>query len=211
MGRRGLGTINDRRTPSWLHDTFPDGLPPGEVILVVDINLDATALEVGTATPRAACQLTLLASIVGEHASPAEISRALPEVLNLPEGVAREEQLRRLLEDGSTNELQRARLNCLLDLERRGQPSADWWKALGKDCVVDGQDDLRDLEARLSGFCKDSLANLLSTEAAQREDVAQPFVKFYAECSSRANESEESTAIARIPDALSVVDRVLSS
>ena len=206
-GKTRLGTINDRRTPSWLHDTFPNGLPPGEAILVVDVDLDATALEMGTATPRAACQLTLLASIVGEHASSAEISRALPEVLKLPEGAARAAQLSRLLEEDSTNDLQRARLNHLYTIERRGQPSADWWKALGKDCVVDGQDDIRDLEARLSGSCKDSLTNLLSTQAAQREDVAHLFLQFYAECSTRAQESRESAAIARIPDAPSVVDR----
>ena len=206
-GKTRLGTINDRRTPNWWHDTFPDGLPSGDAILVVDLDLDATAIEVGTATPRTAYQLTLLASIVGEHASSAEISRALPKVLHLPEGTARAEQLRRLLENGSANELQRARLNHLYTLERRGQPSEDWWKVLGNDCVVDGQDDLRDLEARLSGSCKNSLTDLLSTTVAQREDIAPLFVQFYAACSSRANQSTESASIARIPDELSVVDR----
>ena len=206
-GKTRIGTVNDRRTPSWLHDTLPDGLPPGDAILVADIDLNATAIEVGTATPQAACQLTLLASVVGEHSSSAELSRALPQVIDLPEGVARAERLRRLLEDSSANLLQRARLNYLYEIERHGQPSKDWWKALGNDCVVAGQNDLRDLEARLSGFCKNALTNLLSTDAAQRNDVAQLFVRFYSECSSRANESNEPATIERIPDALSVVDR----
>ena len=207
FGRTRFGAPVDERSTSWLHDTLPDGLPPGEAILVVDFDLDAAAVEVGTAVPRTISRLVVLSSIVGDQAPAAQFSRALSQIKKLPEGGARAEKLARALRTDPTNVLQKLRISYLHDLERRGQPSADWWKALGNDCIVDGQDDLQDLEARLSASCRNSLLDAVTIEAARRPDAAPLFFEFLAECNSRTEKIATSEPVSPVGDSISVVDR----
>jgi len=206
-GKSRFGVLHDDRAPSLLRDSMPDGLPPGDALLVADLNLDATAIEVGTAVPRVACKLVSLASVVGEHSSSVVASRVLRSVASLPEGAARAEQIAQYLATSPTDRLQELRMNYLGDIERRGLPSAHWWSALGDDCVVTGQDDFEGMEARLAARCRDFLETVLSTEAAQRPELSRLLLQFYAECVKRAGSLEKASAVASAADPVSVIDR----
>jgi len=172
--------------PSWLRVRFPEGLPSGDSVLIVDVDLDATVVEVGTAAPRASYRLVTLASIVGEHSRTAAASRELGEIGGQLPGGIRAERLARLLHSSAMAPLQEARVRHLRDLERRGLPSDDWWKALGVDCVVPGQENLDEFEARLAAVCRDSLTVVLTSDVARRPDVAPFFLEYYTECATRA-------------------------
>src|SRR5712691_7841756 len=37
FGGTRIGTVQDQRMPSWLRDSFPEGLPPGDSVLIVDV------------------------------------------------------------------------------------------------------------------------------------------------------------------------------
>lgn len=174
--------------------------------MVVDLDVDATTVEVGTAAPRTICRLVVLTSVVGELADSANVSRALADIAQLTDSGERAERLTRLGEASGATVLQRLRLRHLEDLERRGVRSKEWWDALGSDCVIAGQDDLRGVEGRLAAACRDSLTSLLSTEIVRERDVAPLFLAFYAECEQRAG-AFHSAPIERVVAPATVVDR----
>lgn len=207
FGGSRIGAIQDQRTPSWLRDSFPEGLPPGDCILVVDVDLDATVVEVGTAAPHASHRLVMLASVVGEHSRAAAVSRELIEIAGQMPGAIRAERLVRLIQSAAMTPIQEARLRYLRDLEQRGLQSVDWWRALGTDCVVAGQENLEELEARLAGVCRDSLTGVLTSDIARRADVAPFFLEFYTECANRARGVPQTTPVLPTADPSAVIDR----
>jgi tetratricopeptide (TPR) repeat protein len=207
FGGTRIGVVQDQRMPSWLRDTFPEGLPPGDSVLVFDIDLDATVVEVGTAVPRASHRLVVLGSIVGEHSRTAVVSRELSEVVGQLPGGIRAERLERLVHSSAMTPLQEARVRHLRDLERRGLPSEDWWKALGFDCVVAGQENLDEFEARLAAVCRDSLTGVLTSAVARRPDIAPFFLEYYTECATRGRGGPQTSAALPGIDPSTVVDR----
>ena len=207
FGGTRIGVVQDQRAPSWLRDTFPDGLPPCDSIIVVDIDLDTTAVEVGTAAPHASHRLVMLASVIGEYSRGFDVSRELPEILQQAPGAVRAERLERVIQAAGATGVQQARLIHLRDLERRGIPSAEWWAALGNDCVVSGQENLDGFEARLAAACRDSLTGVLTTDVARRPDVAPFFLESYTECTNRAGNVPKSSPVSHPVDATAVVDR----
>ena len=51
FGGSFIFTAEDNRRPEWLNQAFPSGLPPGDSILIADVDLETRAVEVGTANP----------------------------------------------------------------------------------------------------------------------------------------------------------------
>lgn len=207
-GKSRICWTNDRRNSNWLIEVAPDGLPVGDALLIVDVDLDAAAVEVGTAAPRSAVRLVKLASVVGQHSAYADVSVSLEAARALPEGLPRATELRRLLESKDLAPVQRLRVGHLADLERRGVPSSDWWDALGRDCVIDGEVGLQELEAHLAGKCRDFLGQAIIADMARRPDVAPVFVALLAECSQRASRVKPGKPVSTTAEeAISVVDR----
>jgi predicted Zn-dependent protease len=203
FGGSRVGAIQDARVPSWIHDALPDGLPSEDAILLIDLDLDVTAVETGTALPQSSVRLVALASVVGEHSDAADVGRELATTETMMEGVFRAERLRLVGEARGATHLQRVRINHLSDLERRGVPCSEWWRVLGSDCIVGGQNDLRHLEGQLAATCRDELMRQLPPEAMGTACVLQ----FYAECTRRSATAQASDRLQPTSRATAVVDR----
>lgn len=96
-GRHGgsrIGAPRDERVPDWLVDTFPAGLPPGDTMLVVDINLDAPAVQVGTANPEPSVRLIQLGNIVAAKGDRAAWRRSMETIRKTPDSSIRAHELR---------------------------------------------------------------------------------------------------------------------
>src|SRR5208283_3926784 len=124
------------RISDWFREALPGGLPPGDALIVADVDLDVTAVEVGTATPKDPISWLRVASVVAEHSIEGEISRKVQSVGQLAEPAARALELRRILEHDRIAPLQGARIRQLAQVESRGVPSRDLWDAIGTDCGI---------------------------------------------------------------------------
>lgn len=185
VGQSFVHTILDQRIPNWLAERMPSGLPPGDAVLVVDLNLDVTAVEVGTASPRQPLQLVALASVVAEQSPAAEVSARLKQIGTRSEPGAMEQQLSSLLSASGIDPLQRLRIDYLRYLEAEGFASDGWWAALGVDCIIPGRPSIRQLEATLAATCSTELSKWFSSPLAQQSDTATALIAYLAECDRR--------------------------
>ena len=207
FGGTRVGAVRDARTPSWLNDTFPDGLPPGDSLLVVDIDLSVTTIQVGTSDPQTSTQLVALASIVGEESSTHEAARGFAEAERQSEGLARATCLAELMNRQALTGLQRERIRYLEERERRGVSSSKWWTALGTDCVIPGHGGLGELEGSLAVACCEDFGNLLVSAPMNTQDGASVFVEFFRECKKRSTDSRALATQQVRSEVQSVVDR----
>lgn len=195
-GHSSVHTVIDRRTPDWMRDALPDGLPPGDAILVADLNLSVTAIEVGTAVPRQPLRLVALASITAEQSMAGNVSATLREIRTRSEPSARAYELTALLERSAADPLQRIRIEHLRRLETEGVPSDVWWAVIGVDCIVPARQDLRQLEATLAATCsRELMSKTLSSPLALQGDTPSTIVSFLSECNRRAVPSNEGQAV----------------
>lgn len=181
-----LYCADDERRPNWLSDTLPNGLPPGDGILVLDLDLDVTTVEVSTATPRYPFQLVALRSIIPEGSDKYQSLQAIEEIRNIQTSEGRAQELSKLLKSEPLTDQQKIRFEFLYELEKRGSPSEDWWTVLGSDCAAMGIAELRQLEARLAKSCNAYLLENGISSAAHSPDASQSLVKFMGQCQDRA-------------------------
>ena len=175
----------DKRSPNWMTDALPKGMPPGDSLMVVDLDLHTTAVEVDTASPNHSIQLVSLKSIISEKGEYFEASMRLNETRTLDLSDARALELEDILKSPLLTTLQRIRLEHLYEQERRGLSSAELWQALGTECVVDGISSLRELEGTLAASCAEELmANALGS-ASHSPDTAQALLSFVSKCQTK--------------------------
>jgi hypothetical protein len=179
-GGSNILTIRDARTPDWFREALPEGLPPGDGILVADVDLDVKAIEVGTAVPSTPIRWFRLASVVAENSSEGDVAQALKLARKLPEPAARASELRSLLSRAKPSEFQSIRIKHLVEVESRGIPAEDLWNTISTDVVVPHLETLRDLESRLTGIAQTELAKLFVSPAARNPETAQQLVQYIA-------------------------------
>lgn len=193
-GRYGgsfIFTAVDTRRPEWLHQALPTGLPRGEGILIADVDLEASAVQVGTVSPRHPLKLVTLASITYENSLQFSISKELQDIGQIEEPGVRSHELQQLLNRQQANSLQRTRLTHLQHLDSRGVPSSNWWDVMGNDCLVKEYTRLRDLERRLARTCQEAINDILKSTSASQPDIAPILVEFLGECVKRAGDKTE--------------------
>lgn len=204
FGGSKVATIEDERQPNWLRDALPRGLPAGDHILVVDLDLSVTAIEVGTSLPGEPLKLVKLASLV--PTTNAELSRALSSIRTVPDPIVRAARLKDLIDTGGVTSLQATRMEQLESLDRRGSPSEDWWKALGEDYFYHPGPSLKEFEATLAATCGEHLVKHALQKASKAPELSRDVLEFIVECQNRANSSPASTIEAPTPRS-SVLDR----
>lgn len=187
--------------PDWLRDALPTGLPPGDSLLVVDVDLNVTAVEVATAVPRQALRLIAAVSVVAENSPSARTSAALKSIAAATASAERAQGLAALA-SLPKDTLQRLRIEHLQRLDNDGYPSEDWWRVVGRDCIIPGRPDLRMLEASLASTCLDELNKHLSSPAALIGDTPAALLGYLVECKTRA----ASASAVRVSDSPITVD-----
>ena len=204
FGGSNVATVEDLRQPNWLRDALPRGLPVGDHLLVVDLDLSVTAVEVGTSIPGEPLKLVKLASLV--PANNAETSIALSSIRAILDPIARAAQLKDLIDTGGTSSLQAIRMEQLEGLDRRGSPSEDWWEALGEDYLYHPGPSLKELEAMLAATCSEHLVKHALQKASKTPELSRDVLEFIVECQNRASSSPASPIQASAPRSL-VLDR----
>lgn len=181
-GRTGgsrLMHVQDVRQKSVFLDIFPDGLPPGDAVIVVDVTLDAQAVEYGTAIPASPVSLVKVMAVVGGLSAAGAVPEQLAAVEMLTGSKA--DELRKLC-TGGVSETQRAKLSYLMVLEQKGLPSKPYFDALAGDCVIPDEPDLPGLEGELATLC----LSLIPSEPPQAEQGIIAWSRFNAECRKRS-------------------------
>ena len=204
FGGSKVTTVEDARQPNWLLDALPRGLPVGDHLLVVDLDLSVTSVEVGTSIPGEPLKLVKLASLV--PANNAETSTELSSIRTVPDPLARAAQLKDLIDTGGVSSLQAVRIEQLERLDRRGSPSNDWWEALGEDYFFHPGPSLKDLEAALAAACSEHLVRHALQKASQTPELSRDVLGFIVECQNRANSTPAAPIHAPVPRT-SVLDR----
>ena len=201
FGGSKVVTVNDKRQPNWLYDALPNGLPLGDHLLVVDLDLAVTAVEVGTSIPGEPLALVKLASLV--PANNAVVSSAMSSIHAVTEPMSRAAQLSELVDKGMASPLQAIRVEQLESLDRRGSPSEDWWEALGDDCIYDPGPSLNELEAALAATCSEHLLSHGLQKASKASELSHELLGFVVECQNRGKSTRASPIHA--PPARSIV------
>ena len=208
-GRHGgsfIFTAVDTRRPEWLFKALPTGLPRGDGILIADVDIETTAVQVGTASPQRAFKLIKLASIIYENSVQFPVAKEIQDLRQLDEPSVRAHELQQLLNRQQANSIQRIRLAHLHHLDSRGLPSSEYWEALGDDCLVKEQPHLKGLEKRLATTCQEAINNILKSPLTVSADVAPGLVEFLGECVKRAG--DQSIAFVLPPDTRkAIIDR----
>ncbi len=182
--------IKDERTQNWFRDTFPEGLPPGDALLVVDVDLDVTAVETGVANPSHGFELVSLASVVGEFDQRVARSRDLAAACDL--GKTPEERanlLQELTTRGYVTKTMRRRADRLLYDASRGLPSESAIAQLGTDCIVDAVGSLEQLEDELGAHCRSALEDLMETASTDEDGVGAALLEMWKRCKKREKPS----------------------
>lgn len=195
-GRYGgsmVHTVDDSRNSNWLRDAFPEGLPPGDSILVVDVDLDVTTIQVGTASPRPAMRLVRLCSIVSDTSPEFEVSKTLAGIRELNSPEAKAQELKLILKSSDATQLQKICYDQLYQQESRGAPADDWWDAIGKDIVSEGVPSLATLEATLAASCSKYLIETEIPQVTQLgmkdNNISQNILAFIGKCQQRAKKT----------------------
>jgi tetratricopeptide (TPR) repeat protein len=186
--------IKDERTQNWFRDTFPDGLPPGDTLLVADVDLDVTAVETGIANPSHAFELVSLAALVGEYDPRAARAKDLTAACDLTaSSEERTQRLQRLQSREYVTKLMRRRVDRLLFDAQRGLPSETAIAQLGNDCVVSSVGSLEQLEDDLAAFCRIEIESLMAS--ATNDDVTgAALLEVWRRCKKRETPSTPTSA-----------------
>ncbi len=185
FGGSRIFLVDDARRPPGILDSLPDGLPPSDAILVIDLDLDAPAVEVGVAAPAVAAVLVRLAEVRAENDPAAEISKQFARCKSMSEPAAREAALRELLKDSRVTALQRLRGEFLAGVEAKGAPSDAYWQVLGEDCLIRGRPSLRTLESGLASVCVSGLTASVTGIVRAHQERAVEILAYISECQIR--------------------------
>jgi len=176
-------TVKDERTQNWFRDTFPDGLPLGDAIVVADVDLDVTAVETGIANPSQAFELVSVSAVVGEHDPRAVRSRELSAGCDTSQPVEeRASILRDLAKRPRVTKLMARRIDRLLFDAERGLPSGTAIAQLGADCIVGSVGSLEQLEDELAALCRDGLEKLMENAAHEEDATAAALMDMWRRC-----------------------------
>jgi tetratricopeptide (TPR) repeat protein len=210
VGGSFVYTAEDTRASDWLPQAMPSGLPRGEGILIVQVDLEARSVQVGTATPRRPYRLVRLASITYEDGGHFELSQELARVRDLPDPSSRSAELQKIIGRKQAGKLQQIRMVQLEAIDSRGVESSTWWNALSFDCTVEGQSGLRDLERRLTQTCSVTMDEILKENSQIKPKSASDLVEFLQSCLQKGGRGAVPYQIA--PESVkSILDRDLEA
>ncbi len=206
FGGSAVSTSSDSRWPDLLRDAFPNGLPVGDAVLIVDVDLDAVAVQVGTADPATSLTLVSLVSVVTGMSPNIVATAELERIAKLGSSEARASALKSLLSSLQVNPLQQVRINFLQKREASGASTKEWWQALGHDLLLGDMLSLRELEGQLAATCADGLSALTAAPSAQTADTAPVILRYMSQCRQVAGLTLQSLSVQRrLPP--SIVDR----
>jgi len=205
FGGSNVFAPEDARMPNWFGDAMPQGLPPGDSLLIVDVDPTVATVEVGTALPERALHLVCVQSVLSAESQALMHAETMRSIRDIESSDARAAELRSLRGAAGLTLLQQHRIEHLHKQERQGVDTKLWWEVIGDDCICSEVISLDELEAQLAARCRDDLMDVLPSVSG-RVDTAQDLVNFLSLCQSRAA-STSSKDRPTISDSVTVFDR----
>ena len=205
-GGSGVHVVIDKRLQSWWWSEPQRGqLPRSDGILVIEVDWDHLAPQVGVADPHPSGHLIACHSIVYEQAE--DEGRQIAELLQTArrhhDNTTQAELLTQAI-GRNTPPIQQMKVIHLRRLSETGAADAAWWEALGDDCVVPVLSDLRGLEQDLCAISTDRLQQLLAADVVHDESalgkvaiLAQSYRKYAALPSGNASVAPAPSAVDR--------------
>ena len=184
-GGTNFNVVVDKRNPNWYCHALPNGLPYGDNLIFGEIDIDAGAVEVGTAVPQKGFRLISVAPIVYTESPMYRFYNEVLEIKNINEASVRAESLKTLLKKSEVDPLSLISLNYLKKLDFVGASSSEWWEIFTNYCEIKGYD-LRQIESELSSLVLSNLDQMMSNIAMiQDSKVALSYMNIIQECKSR--------------------------
>jgi len=153
--------IDERRPLWWFNSQLKGQLPPGDAVLVADIDFKSLSTEVGVTDPSRNFKLIKLCSITyGDDPTSCAVSMEMANIREIKDNFSRYKTIERLMDSKKANDLQAARIAFLGQLARDGRDSEDWWDTIGTDWTIK-LPSLMQVEQKLSRYCYNQLADEL--------------------------------------------------
>lgn len=197
----------DHRQQEVFFELFPSALPPGDAVLIYDVDTSVRAVEVGTAVPSVAVKLAALWGLAYASGDAKRFHDETHVIRELADPALRAAELSRALGAGWASQTQKIKFSYLAQLDRRGVPSRDAWHAFGEDLILGDIDDLKTIESRLAERCLRGLHEKLPMLDLNKESVTRPFLAFQQACASRAKQLSVAPNAASGADLASIVGR----
>lgn len=170
-GGSGAHVVIDKRIPSWWWGEPQRGrLPKGDGILIVELDWDHLAPQVGVADPQPSGRLIAVHSVVYERGTDDahQVAELLLHANRQTDTVTQTELLTQAI-GRSTGPLQQMKLIHLRRLTEKRSVDPAWWAALGDECVVSAIPDLRGFQHDLCYVGAERLHQLLTNDAVSDE------------------------------------------
>ena len=205
FGGSNVFASEDVRMPNWFGDAMPQGLPPGDSLLIFDVDPSVATVEVGTAQPERALHLVCAQSILFSASEALLHAETMLSIRKIENSDARAVELRSLRGAAGLNPLQQHRVEHLHKQERQGVNTERWWEVIGDDCACHEVISLDELEAQLAARCRDAMMDVLPS-ASSPAATAQDLIGFLSLCQSRTALTRTSERPTR-SDNVTVFDR----
>ncbi len=170
-GGSGVHVLIDNRIQTWWWGEPLNGLlPKGDGILVVEVDWDHLAPQVGVADPRPSGCLIACNAIVFETTDEdtRHIIQLLRQARQQSDNTTQAELLSQAM-DRTAPPIQQTKMIHLRRLAEKHGADTAWWNALGDDCIVSAVPDLRGLERELCAISSQRLQQLLTSDVIHEE------------------------------------------
>ena len=186
FGGSMVAWVKDRRFANPFNDMFPTGLPEGDALLMVDLNLAVRAVHVGVSTPQKAGSVVKISAITYANQNATVLAEKIAEIKQLSDSTERAQGTEDTLTVSMGNSLQRMKYNYLLELDRRGIPEATAsWEVFGQDIILDDVQGLENLESNLAEYCYHELESLFGTIPLDSPGVDLAYMGLRKACASK--------------------------
>jgi len=187
FGGSGVFLPLDKRIKSWWWGEPHAGrVQQGDGIIVVELDFNNIAPQVGITNPKAGVELKLVAAITYEYErnSGYKTTELMRQIAEDQDNTVQAEVISQAL-SAELPVIQRTKLEHLYRLAHNMNATTQWWNILGRDCTIDGEVGLRGLEERLAEQFRDRLISIISSGEINEPAVLARMAKYVGICNKK--------------------------
>lgn len=219
FGGSGIHTIVDARMSGiwWWNPPVNGRLPPGDAILIADIDLDAVSVQQGVANPARPAALVAVASIVadGDKSGAYGLAQELSSIAQKEDNSVQKQLLDAAQQQFQPKGLTQVVLPQATRLAHAGVLNPELARSLLDSCILTGAPTLGILEHDLAARCIDHVTQISDNADTDDTEALATMLRFRRECKLRldahalsdsapANPPPPEVALDREPEARSI-------
>ena len=175
--------IDKRMKPWWWDEDRKGQLETGDGIVIVEVDFDNIAPQVGVSNPKAAAKLKLVSALTYEcdNDSGYKTSKVVENIQKNQDNKIQAEVLSQVL-GWKLPAIQRVKLSYLHQLADNMTADSNWWAMFGRDCLLEAQMGLRGLEAKLAKQCANRLSSIITLGTIDDSEILGRIAKYVGDC-----------------------------